>query len=126
MLSAKARSKAKLPICAMWGNPDVFFQKPMLLATGGSGKAGRKDTMHLLAGNVTSRSTTEREYLRRDIRAHDHDKDEDRERSQREPTKLPSTAGVQPSETASCDLTINGPLARYALAPAVALALCWW
>ena len=27
MLSANARSKAKLPICAMRENPDVFFQK---------------------------------------------------------------------------------------------------
>src|ERR1017187_9724890 len=33
MLSANARSKAKLPICAMWENPNVFFQKPTMEAT---------------------------------------------------------------------------------------------
>ena len=33
MLNASARSKAKLPIVAMWGNPDVFFQKPTVEAT---------------------------------------------------------------------------------------------
>src|SRR5450631_92328 len=38
MLSANARSKAKLPICAMWENPNVFFQKPTMEAT----VAGRK------------------------------------------------------------------------------------
>src|ERR1035438_1691911 len=34
MLNANARSKAKLPICAMWENPNVFFQKPRVQATG--------------------------------------------------------------------------------------------
>src|SRR5437763_9995281 len=34
MLNANARSKAKLPICAMLGDPQVFFQKPAMEATG--------------------------------------------------------------------------------------------
>src|SRR5580658_5693318 len=33
MLNAKAKSKAKLPICAMRKNPNLFFQKPTIQAT---------------------------------------------------------------------------------------------
>src|ERR1700728_1785982 len=33
MLNASARSKAKLPISAMWDDPNVFFQKPYVQAT---------------------------------------------------------------------------------------------
>src|ERR1700680_1719495 len=33
MLNANARSKAKLPSCAMWEIPNVFFQKPRVQAT---------------------------------------------------------------------------------------------
>jgi len=43
MLSAKAKSKAKLPICAMRRNPDVFFQKAMLEATAEARNEGQKD-----------------------------------------------------------------------------------
>ena len=43
MLSAKARSKAKLPICAMRENPNVFFQKPVVEATGTARKKCRED-----------------------------------------------------------------------------------
>jgi hypothetical protein len=32
-LSAKARSNAKLPISAMWGDPGLFFQKQPHQAT---------------------------------------------------------------------------------------------
>src|ERR1700722_19188945 len=42
MLNAKARSKAKLPICAMLGIPNVFFQKARRQATGAVGYGGRE------------------------------------------------------------------------------------
>src|SRR5271170_5246837 len=38
-LNAKARSKAKLPICAMWENPGPFFQKRTVEATGDNRRA---------------------------------------------------------------------------------------
>src|SRR5580658_3286314 len=47
MLSAKAKSKAKLPICAMRETPDVFFQKPTPEATGRKQKPGTQGHMQL-------------------------------------------------------------------------------
>src|SRR5450631_570722 len=45
MLSANARSKAKLPICAMWENPNVFFQKPTMEATATGRKRSPRRTV---------------------------------------------------------------------------------
>src|ERR1700723_999885 len=42
MLNAKARSKAKLPICAMREIPNVFFQKARRQATRAVGYGGRQ------------------------------------------------------------------------------------
>src|SRR5437588_8446765 len=109
MLSAKARSKAKLPICAMWGIPNVFFQKAGVEATRTTQK--QSPAPHWLTGHCLTDirlrgppliGTLWRGHCGMDLKRTGYDADisaPGRNHTWKEKRRRPGLAAAMPSET---------------------------